>query len=239
MLSPSERANFFESLRSGAEYRLAINIPDIVLLDDGLVRTWLFTSKTGVVLKRREQNCDVDAIQKRFARALRARSNPFGVAAVARIGPRSQLLLAGDFQRMLERLRMRSKTISRHAHALPYCLQEFIQPLADVKFVTTSRCIGHEVRCEVTAVSYAATEGNVAAVTSRTRAPHARTALSRARLRARLQPRLCARAYPHCTRTNARTNACDRAYRTHTPSLALPPAASLLLPASAAHSTHR
>eukprot|EP01028_Stygiella_incarcerata_P001067 TRINITY_DN1167_c1_g1_i4.p1 TRINITY_DN1167_c1_g1~~TRINITY_DN1167_c1_g1_i4.p1 ORF type:complete len:901 (+),score=236.55 TRINITY_DN1167_c1_g1_i4:159-2861(+) len=118
--------NIFKIFWNDDTTKVRVNIPECVLVEDGIVQVSLFTSKLGNILRKKSRKATVNAIRKRFLKsALRDSTNPSRTVCVVRRRESDPVLLSGQqFFTLTERLAHCERT---HApdHEMTFVIQEF------------------------------------------------------------------------------------------------------------------
>ncbi|MEW5310692.1 MAG: hypothetical protein WDW38_002463 [Sanguina aurantia] len=152
MGTPSFDWNFYSLFWNDKGMRCKVNIPDTVLFRYGQLSAWWATNKEGSVQRHASQGLTIESIRKRMLRAASDDGENYSkcVAIIRSDDGRPQLLRMQAFNQLCELMSDRLEAgleDSTPAVKTPAVLQSFIQPLNDIRYVTTYLNQGTSVSC--------------------------------------------------------------------------------------------
>jgi len=114
---------------------LKINIPHTILISSsGNPCSWYYSSQKGGLKKKKSQNVDLRMMRAKFAELSEKASSGDDVIGILRHGFSSRLLTASTLEPLFEQLEHHT---FGGADELPFCVQEYIAPLDNARYVTT------------------------------------------------------------------------------------------------------
>eukprot|EP00002_Diphylleia_rotans_P019455 TRINITY_DN3764_c0_g1_i5.p1 TRINITY_DN3764_c0_g1~~TRINITY_DN3764_c0_g1_i5.p1 ORF type:complete len:973 (+),score=162.60 TRINITY_DN3764_c0_g1_i5:114-3032(+) len=182
-MDPTEWRTIYLLLSTSSDYRLKMNVPDLILLEpDGSICSWICTSKEGYIIQRSPDLCNINSVKEyfidRYSKQVRIGGHPYVCLErltsgyVGSFGRPSALISKDLFEPSLLKLDRFHQAV-RHVEycqqkssgANPpkdspygtkniYSLQAYIQPANDLRYITTYTDTGSEVLCESFAASY-------------------------------------------------------------------------------------
>ncbi|KAK3265496.1 hypothetical protein CYMTET_25825 [Cymbomonas tetramitiformis] len=135
----------------GINFRL--DIPDTVLLRNSYISAWWGTDKKGHIKRHLPAKTTWEAIRLRFLNvALEDKFNTQRyVAIVRRVGMPPRLVKRNEFNELAETLSEITEGGGARPYGLDnapvYCIQMYISPSLDLRYVTTYVCDGDDVAC--------------------------------------------------------------------------------------------
>eukprot|EP00241_Pyramimonas_parkeae_P010956 CAMPEP_0114264636 /NCGR_PEP_ID=MMETSP0058-20121206/23335_1 /TAXON_ID=36894 /ORGANISM="Pyramimonas parkeae, CCMP726" /LENGTH=232 /DNA_ID=CAMNT_0001381369 /DNA_START=104 /DNA_END=798 /DNA_ORIENTATION=+ len=146
--------SFFALFWNDKGFNLKLKIPDTVLLRNGHISAWWATDKKGHVKRHQPQKTTWEAIRSHFVQQAVDDSNNVGrfVAIVRKANAPPRILKWREFNHMCEWMSDNSELTGAHLPAavkeeLPFCVQVYVPPHLDLRYITTYICNGSEVVC--------------------------------------------------------------------------------------------